>query len=131
MATNTSSQGDAFHKKQLAQSLAKQLDALLRELVATNVLTEQDRRILSLRMGLEDGKCYTLAEIAALFHKSPELIRSHQYFAMRRHISNPKLFKLLNSYAQVVKLPRGLAYYLQRYSRPEDLSIPLQEWDLN
>ncbi|GCE07705.1 sigma factor-like helix-turn-helix DNA-binding protein [Dictyobacter aurantiacus] len=133
MATNTSPSphGDASHKNQLAQSLAKQIDALLRELVAINLLTEQDQRILSLRMGLKDGKCYTLAEIAALLHKSPELIRSHQYFAMRQHISNPQFFKLLASYAQVVKLPRGLAYYLQRYSKPEDLSIPIQEWDFD
>jgi hypothetical protein len=50
---------------------------------------------------------------------------------MRQHISNPKFFKLLSSYDRVMKLPRGLTYYLQRRNRPEDLSMPLQGWDLD
>ena len=102
-------------EEQLKKDLAGQLNAALSELVAANLLTEQIKRILSLRMGLEDGKCYTLNEVAIILSKSPEWIRSRQHFALKTYVQNPGFHKLLSEYDQVMKLPRGLTYYLYRY----------------
>lgn len=122
--TSPSSPHDTTHENQLAESLTRQLNALLSELVVANLLTEQDKRILSLRIGLEDGKCYTLNEVAKMLHKSSELIRTHQYSALKRHTRDPIFFKLLSDYACVVKLPKGVNYYLQQQTTHEDLIIP-------
>jgi len=102
-------------EEQLKKDLARQLNATLSELVATNLLTEQVKRILTLRMGLEDGKCYTLNEVAQILSKSPEWIRRCQHFALKTCTKNLRFHRLLSEYDQVMKLPRGLTYYLYRY----------------
>ena len=112
--------GEAVPEEQRIEDLGGQLSALLGELVATHLLTELDRRILSLRMGLEDGSCYTLNETAAILQRSPELVRTRQYLALKKHSRDLRFFKLLRDYARTVKLPRGVTYYLYRYSDFED-----------
>src|SRR4051812_43900505 len=101
---------EAVPEEQRIEDLGGQLSALLGELVATHLLTELDRRILSLRMGLEDGSCYTLNETAAILQRSPELVRTRQYLALKKHSRDLRFFKLLRDYARTVKLPRGVTY---------------------
>ncbi len=100
----------------LVADLRRQLNAMLRTRVAANLLTEQDAHILSLRMGLEDGKRYTLNEVSYVLHISPEKIRQRQYLALKKNVKDLRFFKLLRDYANLVKLPRGVTYYLLRYS---------------
>jgi DNA-directed RNA polymerase sigma subunit (sigma70/sigma32) len=92
------------------------LIAFLREQVAAHLLGEEDERILALRLGLEDGHCHTLDETADLIHKSPEVVRRHQYLTLRRAIRNLRFFKLFRDYARLVPLPKGVTYYLNKYS---------------
>jgi len=96
------------------------LRAFLRERVIARLLNELDERILALRLGLEDGHCYTLDETASLIHKSPETIRCRQYLALRRAIKDLHFFKLFRDYAHLVHLPRGVTYYLYKYSEYTD-----------
>ncbi len=107
-------------EEQLKRDLARQLSAKLSELVAARLLTEPFRRILALRMGLEDGTCYTLNEVAKILAKSPEWIRSRQHFALKTCTKDMQFQKLLSEYDQLVKLPRGLTYYLYRYKRDRE-----------
>jgi DNA-directed RNA polymerase sigma subunit (sigma70/sigma32) len=107
-------------EEQLKRDLARQLSAKLSELVAARLLTEPFRRILALRMGLEDGTCYTLNEVAKILEKSPEWIRSRQHFALKTCTKDMQFQKLLSDYDRLVKLPRGLTYYLYRYKRDRE-----------
>jgi hypothetical protein len=100
--------------------LRRQLITLLRESVTNNRLEEQDVCILSLRMGLEDGTCYSLNATAHMLHKSPEAIRRRQYFVLKKNMRDLRFFKLLRDYAHLVKLPRGITYYLYRYGDDND-----------
>lgn len=102
-------------EEQLKPELARQLRTRLRELVIAKLLTDQVERILLLRLGLEDGQCHTLKEVADILAKSSEWIRIRQHLALK-HCTNDLQFKLLLSqYDQIVKLPKGLTYYLYRY----------------
>jgi len=94
----------------------RQLGAMMRAQVGAHLLDEQDARILSLRMGLEDGQCATLNEVSQKLHISPEKIRQRQYLALKKNVKDLRFFKLLQDYARLVKLPRGVTYYLLRYS---------------
>lgn len=96
--------------------IRQQLIALLKERVEGHLLTELDEHILSLRLGLSDGECYTLRDTAVRINKSPETIRRRQYLALKRAIRDLRFFKLLRDYACLVNLPRGVTYYLRRYS---------------
>src|SRR6266700_1859725 len=78
----------------------KLLSALLKERVAARLLSEQDERILSLRMGLEDGYCCTLDETANLMYKSPETVRCRQHMALRKAIKDLRFFKTFKDYAR-------------------------------
>lgn len=102
------------------QEARSQLGALLKERVAARLLSEQDERILSLRLGLLDGYCYTLDETSSLLHKSPETIRCRQHLALRRAIKDLRFFKAFRDYAHLVHLPRGVTYYLYKYSEYTD-----------
>jgi DNA-directed RNA polymerase sigma subunit (sigma70/sigma32) len=106
----------SFSEDTLLTDLRGQLSAIMKIRVAANLLDEQDAHILSLRMGLEDGKCYTLNQVSHMLHISPEKIRQHQYLALKKNIKDLKFFKLLRNYAGLVKLPRGVTYYLLRFS---------------
>jgi DNA-directed RNA polymerase sigma subunit (sigma70/sigma32) len=103
-------------EEQSVEPLSNELRAMLDALVAEKRLSEQDKRILLLRLGLEGDKCHTLIEVATILDKSPELVRSRQYLALRRNTRDLRFFKLLKEYAHLVKLPRGVTYYLNRYS---------------
>lgn len=92
------------------------LRARLRERVAARLLDQQDERILCLRLGLEDGNCATLIETASLVQKSPETVRCRQYLALRRAIKDLSFLKAFRAYAQLFPLPRGVTYYLYKYS---------------
>ncbi|HLZ55494.1 MAG TPA: hypothetical protein VKR06_00990 [Ktedonosporobacter sp.] len=94
----------------------KHLSSLLRERVVAGLLDEQDERILSLRLGLEDGKCSTLKETAARVNKSPEVIRRRQYLALKKGVKDLRFFKLLRDYTHLVKLPLGVTYYINKRS---------------
>lgn len=94
----------------------KLLSAFLQEQVTARVLDEQDERILSLRLGLEDGHCYTLEETGCLVHKSPEVVRRRQYLSLKKAIKDLRFFKLFRDYAHLVHLPKGVTYYLYKYS---------------
>jgi DNA-directed RNA polymerase sigma subunit (sigma70/sigma32) len=94
----------------------KLMSALLQERVAARLLSVQDERILVLRLGLEDGYCYTLDETASLMHKSPETVRCRQHLALRKAIKDLHFFKAFRDYAHLVHLPRGVTYYLYKYS---------------
>ncbi|HEX7736250.1 MAG TPA: hypothetical protein VF458_15465 [Ktedonobacteraceae bacterium] len=92
------------------------LRARLRERVVARLLDQQDERILCLRLGLEDGCCATLTETAVLVQKSPETVRCRQYLALRRAIKDLSFLKAFRKYAQLFPLPRGVTYYLYKYS---------------
>jgi len=49
-------------------------------------------------------------------HISPEKIRQRQYLALKKNVKDLRFFKLLQDYARLVKLPRGVTYCLLRYS---------------
>jgi hypothetical protein len=106
----------SFPEETLVTDLRRQLSLMMRTQVAANLLAEQDAHILSLRMGLEDGKCFTLNQVSQVLHISPEKIRQRQYLALKKNIKDLKFFKLLRDYADLVQLPRGVTYYLHRYS---------------
>ena len=106
----------AFSEDTLVTDLREQLGVVIRTQIAANLLDEQDAYILSLRMGLEDGKCYTLNETSLILHISPEKIRQRQYLALKKNVKDLRFFKLLRDYADLVKLPRGVTYYVLRYS---------------
>jgi DNA-directed RNA polymerase sigma subunit (sigma70/sigma32) len=109
------SSDDFSSEEQLKKDLAAQLNAKLNEMVAAHLLTEQFKRILALRMGLEDGTCYTLNEVAQILARSPEWIRGRQHFALKACTNDADFQKLLGEYDRIVKLPRGLTYYIYRY----------------
>jgi DNA-directed RNA polymerase sigma subunit (sigma70/sigma32) len=92
--------------------LRMQLKLLMREQVEANVIDERDARLLSLRLGLENGTCYTLIEASKVMDISPEYLRQRQHMALRKKIRNPQFFKLLMRYSRLVKLPRGVRGYL-------------------
>ncbi|HEU5377306.1 MAG TPA: hypothetical protein VFV38_17900 [Ktedonobacteraceae bacterium] len=102
------------------QEKGRLLRVFLRERVAAHLLDEQDERILLLRLGLEDNHCYTLNETAAILEKSPETIRRRQYLTLRRAIKDIHFFKLFREYASVVPLPKGITYYLYKFSEYTD-----------
>ncbi len=107
--------GAALSTLPLAE-IREQLKALLKERVRENLLAELDQQILSLRLGLDDETCSTLRDTAIRINKSPETIRRRQYLALKRAIKDLRFFKLLRDYASLVDLPRGVTYYLRRYS---------------
>ena len=107
---------ESFSEDVLVKDLRKQLSVMMRTQVVADLLDEQDARILSLRMGLEDGKCYTLNEVSHVLHISPEKIRQRQYLALKKNVKDLRFFKLLKDYAHLIKLPRGVTYYILRYS---------------
>jgi len=110
-------------ENRLKKDLPWHLSARLSELVEAKLLTEEFKRILALRMGLEDGNCYTLNEVAKILSRSPEWIRGRQHFALKTCTQDPTFHRLLSEYDRMVKLPRGLTYYLYRYpSERENLS---------
>ncbi|HEY1353268.1 MAG TPA: hypothetical protein VGF67_26965 [Ktedonobacteraceae bacterium] len=102
------------------QERCRLLRVFLQERVAARLLDEQDERILVLRLGLDDNRCYTLNETAALLQKSPETIRRRQYLTLRRAIKDIQFFKLFRDYARVVPLPRGITYYLYKFGEYTD-----------
>jgi len=106
----------SFSEETLVADVRRQLGAMMRAQVAAHLLDEQDMRILALRMGLEDGQCFTLNEVSQVLHISPEKIRQRQFLALKKNIKDLRFFKLLRDYAGMVKLPRGVTYYLIRYS---------------
>jgi DNA-directed RNA polymerase sigma subunit (sigma70/sigma32) len=106
----------AFSEDVLVTDVRRQLEVMIRTEVAAHLLDEQDARILSLRMGLEDGRCATLNEVSQKLHISPEKIRQRQYLVLKEHVKDLRFFKLLKEYAHLVRLPRGVTYYLLRYS---------------
>lgn len=110
------SQAETTVDSTLVIEARKLLAAFLKEQTAAHLLDEEDMRILALRLGLEDGHCYTLDETASLIHKSPEVVRRHQYLTLRRAIKDLRFFKLFRDYARLVPLPTGVAYYLYKYS---------------
>ncbi len=117
---NSTQKGDlpeiSFSEDAHVADLRRQLSMMMRIQVAAHLLYEQDAHILSLRMGLEDAKCYTLNEVSHVLHISPEKIRQRQYLALKKNVKDLRFFKLLKDYAHLVKLPRGVTYYLLRYS---------------
>lgn len=106
----------SFSEDTLVADVRRRFSLMMREKVVAHLLDEQDMRILSLRMGLEDGQCATLNEVSCVLHISAEHIRQRQYLALKRNIKDLRFFKLLRDYACLVKLPRGVTYYLLRYS---------------
>lgn len=100
----------------LVTHLRRQLLLIIRKRVAANLLDVSSACILSLRMGLTDGKCYTLNEVSSRLRISPEIVRQRQYLALKRSVRHLPFFQLLNEYAHLVKLPRGVTYYLYRFS---------------
>lgn len=87
--------------------IRKQLYTILSEEVEAHTISEQDRLILSLRLGLQSEKYYTLIQVGEALHMLPERVRQRQYFLLRRKIKNPSFFKLLKIYALSRKLPPG------------------------
>jgi len=96
--------------------LRRQLLLLIRKQVVANVLDASSACILSLRMGLTDGVCYSLKEVSARVHLSPEVVRRRQYLGLKRCVKQLPFLQLLGEYALLVKLPRGVAYYLYKLS---------------
>jgi RNA polymerase primary sigma factor len=60
-------------------------------------LTERERRVIKLRFGLEDGRCYTLEEIGREFFVTRERIRQIEYKALRK-LHHPKRAKKLREW---------------------------------
>ena len=58
----------------------------MRELLgeAMNTLTPHERKVLSLRFGLEDGRTRTLDELAKIFKVSSDNIQSVEIKALRK-----------------------------------------------
>ena len=100
--------------------LRRQLLLLIRKQVVESGLDISSVYILSLRMGLTDGACYSLKEVSRQVHLSPEMVRQRQYLAMKRCTGQPIFVQALRDYARLVKLPRGVTYYLHQYSDPDD-----------
>ncbi|HEU5381532.1 MAG TPA: hypothetical protein VFV38_39430 [Ktedonobacteraceae bacterium] len=96
--------------------LQRQLLLVIRRQVVANVLDASSACILSLRMGLTDGVCYTLKDVSKRMHLSPEVVRQRQYLALKRCVRHLPFLQLLNEYAHIVKLPRGVTYYLYKFS---------------
>ncbi|GHO59992.1 hypothetical protein [Ktedonobacter robiniae] len=94
--------------------IRKHLSELINHQVHNHILNEQDALLLSLRLGLHDGKCYTLAEISLTTNTSRESLRQRQHLALQRKIKDPAFFRLLEHYSQRVKLPRGVHHHLRK-----------------
>jgi len=101
------------------EDLRNQLKSFLSDQVKSAVITERDMMILSLRLGLNDKKCYTLIESSRILSISPECIRQRQHLLLRRKIKDPLFFKLLGRYSQLKRLPRGCELYYPPYTLSE------------
>jgi RNA polymerase sigma factor (sigma-70 family) len=71
---------------------------------AMKCLSFRERKILDLRYGLEDGHCYTLAEVGRIFKVTQERIREVEAKAIRR------LENMLSSPVMLAKLKRQKNY---------------------
>jgi RNA polymerase primary sigma factor len=60
-------------------------------------LTPREARILRLRFGLQDGRCYTLKEVGERFGLTRERIRQIQHHALRR-LRHPRRSRPLRGY---------------------------------
>jgi RNA polymerase primary sigma factor len=67
----------------------------LKEVLAT--LTAREARILRLRFGLQDGRCYTLAEVGEKFGLTRERIRQIEHKALRR-LRHPRRSRRLREF---------------------------------
>jgi RNA polymerase primary sigma factor len=74
---------------------------LLKEQVTAvlNSLTGHERRVLSLRFGLEDGRARTLEEVGTEFHVSRERIRQIEAVALRK-LRHPSRSRKLRDYLE-------------------------------
>jgi DNA-directed RNA polymerase sigma subunit (sigma70/sigma32) len=89
------------------EHIRMQLYALLIEELTFHVIEDSDVMLLSLRLGLLDGKCRTLAETGEVLRMSAERIRQRQYLLVRRRMKNTQFLTLLQAYARYRKLPPG------------------------
>jgi DNA-directed RNA polymerase sigma subunit (sigma70/sigma32) len=94
-------------------NLRRRLFLFLEQEFNQGMLDKHDVQILSLSLGLEDGKCLTLKEISERMHHSSEYIRLRQHFILQRKVKQPLFFLVLEHYARYVKLPRGILYQLK------------------
>jgi DNA-directed RNA polymerase sigma subunit (sigma70/sigma32) len=94
--------------------LRRLLLAVLNRQVALHILETRDVHLLTLCLGLSDGRCRTLKEIGQEMHNSPECIRQKQHFLLSKKIKEPLFFQLLEEYSHHVKLPRGIRYHLHK-----------------
>ncbi len=97
----------------LVDNLRRRLLMFLDQELNQGMLDEFDVQILSLSLGLEDGRCLTLKEISMSIQRSPEYIRLRQHFILQRKVKQPLFFLVLEHYARYVKLPRGIIYQLK------------------
>ncbi len=77
------------------------LDNLLREKIESvlSTLTPREARILRLRFGLQNGRCYTLEEVGQKFGLTRERIRQIEGRALRR-LRHPRRARQLRDYLQ-------------------------------
>ena len=97
----------------LVNDLRRHLLLLLHQQLNRGLLDTQDVQIISLSLGLEDGKCLTLKEIGRSMNHSAEYIRLRQHFILQRKVKHPLFFLVLEEYSHYTKLPRGISYQLQ------------------
>jgi DNA-directed RNA polymerase sigma subunit (sigma70/sigma32) len=100
--------------------LRRRLLLSIRKQVVANVMDVSSACILSLRMGLTDGVCYSLKEVSVRVHLSPEVVRRRQYQALRRCVGQLAFLRLLGEYARLVRLPRGVTYYLYKLDEHDE-----------
>jgi RNA polymerase primary sigma factor len=62
-----------------------------------DTLSPREARILRLRFGLQDGRCYTLEEVGHKFGLTRERIRQIQHKALRR-LRHPRRSRGLRGY---------------------------------
>jgi hypothetical protein len=97
----------------LVNNLRRRLLMFLDQELKQGMLDEFDVEVLSLSLGLENGRCLTLKEISESMQRSPEYIRLRQHFILQRKVKQPLFFLVLGQYARYVKLPRGIIYQLK------------------
>jgi len=65
--------------------------------VLSDVLTEREKDVISLRYGLNSGQPYTLEEVGGMFNLSRERVRQIQSKAMRK-LRRPQVARRLKSW---------------------------------
>jgi DNA-directed RNA polymerase sigma subunit (sigma70/sigma32) len=89
-------------------ALRQELASLLQEQVHAHCIDEREALLLSLRLGLIDGECFTLQKVGDLLHISPEWVRQRQYFLLKKKIKDPYFSLKLKEYSHLTALPRGI-----------------------